>query len=49
MDRNHTDYGFEIDPDQVSEAFLEDIASLNRLIDQKKRAETEKKQRKSSV
>ena len=38
-----------IDPDQVSEAFLDEIAALNRLIDQKKREETEKKQRKSSV
>jgi len=38
-----------IDPDHVSEAFLDEIAALNRRIDEKNRGNTEKKQRKSSV
>lgn len=49
LDRNHTDHGFEIDPDQVSEGFLDEIAALNRRIDEKNREKTEKKAGKSSV
>ena len=49
LDRNSTDHGYMIDPDHVSEAFLDEIEALNRRIDEKNRGKTEKKAGKSSV